>query len=588
MGAKRARAVTLAATLAWAAGTAAVALDGELASKVQQYNLSKLQDGTVYLNIDRAARAILGDGLSVRNEKGNATGVHPQLAPLVEALAERVPEGGAIHFGDLGRLIGERGPAFDLRRIRDRIAITGNAGIVLGGGQKGLQVLCGPNVEIRPSADGRSGPLEDLTMLFGHCGRISGDVKGSDFIAAVNGWASYAFKAEARIDDTLFLWFSRNWTFADYNAHLKDSAQEWWKKNCQAYFDLKGGGKGTRVYLMIETDYGNPGVGVWLRDCDGLAMYHGATERGSSQGPGCYYLQNCRNVQLGLRRIFPGSRGGGQSAMPAHGITVEGGSGNILHFLTDFSNSYEESLVNSDPRLQMWGTEFDFDTRGADAADILRFCYTPRNNVPQGANAGEAAKLADREAANWVRQRNQKSGLPDTPENVEKLKALIRSGRDQWWPLNATKGKKIKGGYIGSAQQVQDVAVDVALVDGAPAVTLRSVRNSQTARANGHILMNVKANGPLAFINDSNAHNDLYRKTFEQRDSKRVKPDGAVDLNWDANASAHELAPPNGWVHPFLFYNCTFGDRSYAYSLVNADMSANKQLAAVDLAPLAR
>lgn len=939
----------MALTLALGAGSTAWALEGDLAAKASQYTFQKMADGTVYLNAEKAARSILGDAKDTKEST---------LAELVIALAERLPEGAALHLGDLGALTGGRAPSLDLRKIKDKIVITGNGGIVLGGGQKGLQVLCGPSVEVKPAAEGRSGPLEDFTMLYGNCTRISGDVKHSAFIAAVNGWASYAFKADARIDDTLFLWFSINWTFADYNAHLKNPSKEWWKDNCQAYFDLKGGGKNTRVYLMVETDYGNPGTGVWLKDCDGLALYHGATERGSSQGPGCYYLQNCRNVQLGLRRIFPGTRGGGQAAMPTHAITIEGGSGNILHAFTDFANSYGESIVNSDPHLQLWSASFDYEAKGVDAPGIVRFAYTPLNNMPEGPNVEAAAAFAEKNAAKWVKDRNKKSGLPDTPENVDKLKALIKAGRDTWWPINArheetlvyggqdltksgaklggglklppppsipatdaprsfrplyftwepdfgkalldagadptgkkpsddafaqvmfglkadevarlheaifknndqaaydrlyprdtnvtkrvatvrrprldipagtfllshtlylasghggmlgagpdktllkftgditaikqigmcglanftvqggrtgvaitgvdhgapdgllaksyiagqnyynltfrdqtfagmhigfddpevmggaehdqnkyvnltfintgdygiffnngmldkwlclngtfvgqkkagisikhnnlihggvynssfkdidgpgidfmggnatlafrpyivmvdqcefvecgnakqaavdygycevaallrtkivTKGKKIKCGYTGAAQQVEDVTIDVALADPAdPAVVLRGVRNGQTARANGHIFRNVTASGPVAWINDANSQNEMYRKTLQRYQegrnapsanmpkpdgTEKVKDDGTVKLDWDVNPAAHELAPTNGWVHPFLFYGCTFGEKRYAYTLVNADVKANQVLAEVDLAPLAK
>lgn len=917
----------------------ALALDEAWQTKVKDYPLTTMPDGTPYLNLETAARAILGEG------------VKPAPAPLAEllvALAERVPAGGALHLGRLATLVGEQGPRLDLRRIQDNIVITGDGDIVLGGGQKNHQVLCGPGLEIRPPAEGRKGPIEGLTMLFGHCPRITGDVKGSDFIAAVNGWASYGFKAEARIDDTLFLWFSRNWTFADYNAHLKTPAKQWWKDNCQAYFDLKGGGQGSRIYLMIETDYGNPGVGVWLKDCDGLALYHGATERGSSQGPGCYYLQNCRNVQLGLRRIFPGTRGFDNGAMPAHAITIEGGAGNILHFFSDFANAYDASLVNSDPRLQLWGASFDFEAKGVDRPEILRFAYTPLNNMPVGTNVQEAARIADNEAAKWMTKRARRIGFTETPAMVEQLKDLIRRGRDWWWPLNATseetftfagrdltkgaegvrerlpappgipptdaprsfrplyftweagfgralldagadptgrkpsddafarvmfglpadevqrlykaivenqdktayatlfpanprqpnstkpsdavrrprvdvpagtflltrtlifgpgakgmigagpdktvlkftgagsvirqfnpcgfynfaieggrvgiditggdhggggllktayvagdnyynitfrgqtfagiqvggpdpevvggaehdqnkyvnltfdrtgdygiffgntmldkwlclngtftgqkkagisikfnnlihgglfncvfrdidgpgidfmggnpmltfrpyivmvdqcefsecgnarqpavdygygelmsftrvnistRGKAIKGGYIGAAQHLEDVAVDVKLVEGASAVTLRGVRNGATARANGHILKNVRAATPVAFVNDANAQNERFSKTLARHQAGAHTPSvnvppadaaKAVALDWDVNPSARALAPTNGWVHPFLFENCVFGDRTYAYSLLNVSTDAGRVLTEVDLAP---
>jgi len=151
-----------------------------------------------------------------------------------------------------------------------------------------------------------------------------------------------------------------------------------------------------------------------------------------------------------------------------------------------------------------------------------------------------------------------------------------------------TKSKKIKTGYIGAAQHMEDVIVDVELTDrNAAPIILRAVRNGATARANGHIIREVKANGPVAFINDANSQNEMYRKTLQMRQPEKIHSDGRLDLNWDINPAAHELAPPNGWVHPFIFYRCSFGEKAYAYSLLNADVNANKILAEVDLSPLA-
>lgn len=75
------------------------------------------------------------------------------------------------------------------------------------------------------------------------------------------------------------------------------------KSNTQLHFNLHGGGQGTRLYEMIETSYGNPGPTAVFENAKGLAIYHGSTERGSSQGPGVYHLKNCEGVQLGLRGI---------------------------------------------------------------------------------------------------------------------------------------------------------------------------------------------------------------------------------------------------------------------------------------------
>jgi hypothetical protein len=916
--------------------TQAEKLDPKLAEAVSKYAFTKMADGTEYVNLDKAVRALLKDQFVLKDDRGGEK-PNPQIVELAVALAERVPEGGAIYLGGLPT---ERG-AMDFRRVKRGVAISGGGdlGVILGGGQRDLQVILGPGVSIEPGVDGSKEPLRNLTMLFGNCTRITGGVADSSFVAAVNGWAAYAFKAAARVDNTLFLWFSVNWTFADYNAHLKNPDPEWWKKNCQCYFDLKGGGKNTRVYLMVETNYGNPGTGVWLENCDGLAMYHGATERSSAQGPGVYYLKNCRNVQVGLRRIFPGSAGGASAAMPTHAVTIEGGQGNTLHVFSDFAKSYQESIVNTDPKLQLWAASFDFETKGIDAADILRFCVTPLNNMPEGDKLKEAAALAEKNAEKWVNDRNKKSGQPVTQENIAALKDRIRAGRDAWWPINArheetflftgkdltkgiegvkgklppppsipatdaptnfrplyftwepdfgkalldagadptgkkpsddafaqamfgmkadevqrlyasvvksqdrdayaklypadpqnadkarplrrprldvpagtflltrplvfgpgtggmlgagpdkttlrvqsdsagikqigmcgfanftiqggrkgieitgadhngpdgllaksyvagrnyynltfrdqtfcgihvgcndvevmggaehdqnkyvnlkflntgdygiymnhgmldkwlllnaefvgqkkagvsikfnnlihgglfncrfaniegpgidfmggnpelrfrpyvvmldqcefiecgsatqpavdfgageltaflrtkivTKGKKVPCGYIGSAQHMEDVTVDVDLTEGGKAVLLRGVRNGETARANGHILRGVKASGAVGWVNDANAQNELYRKTLQARKPDLVKADGSLDLNWDQNPAAHELAPPNGWVHPFVLYDCAFGDKTYAYTLLNADVDKGAVKQEVDLSPLA-
>ena len=910
----------------WAANAPAGGLSPELAAKVSRYTFEQLPDGTPYLNCGKAVAAVLGPMNGLPNQQ--------TILAIATALAERVPAGGAIYLGQLpdGTL--------DLRRIKDHIAISsdGQTGVTLGGGQQDLQ-LFGVNANIQPGVDGDTRPLRRLNMLYGNIGRISGDVVDSSFVAAVNAWGSYGFRADARIDNSLFLWFSTNWSTEDYNAHLKSPEIEWWKKDCQVFFDLKGGGKNTRVYQMIETNYGNPGTGVWLENCNGLAMYHGATERASSQGPGVYYLHNCTNVQLGLRRIFPGTRGGGRSAMPSHAITIDGGSGNTLHLFTDYANAYQESLVNNDPKLQIWQSELDYEAKGVESPDILKFAFTPLNNVPEGDMKKAADAFAERNAAKWIGER-ARSGQPNTPENVEQEKALIKSGRDNWWPLNAkhedtfryagqdctqdvaklaaghklppppsipatnaprefrplyqtwerdfgqalldagadptgrtpsddafaqvmfgmkadeaakllkavweqqdksaydrlfpiipgkrerrvsrprvdipagtflltrtlllgpgsngmlgagpektvlkfqgdivgvkqtvwtglanltiqggrtglaitgidhndpdgmltksyvagqnfynitfrdqtfagihigwddpetmggaefdqnkfvnlkffhtgdygiyintsmldkwlclngefvgqhkagiavkfnnlihggvyncrfsningpgidfmggnptlcflpyivmidqcdftecgnatraavdygycelaaitrcaivTKTKEIACGLVGAAQQYEDVRIDVNLVGGGSALLLRAVRNGQTARANGHILRDVTANGPVNWINDVNAHNAGYRKTLEKYQALKLKADGTVDLNWDTNAAAHELAPPNGWVHPFLIYNSTLGGKRYAYTLLNVDVDHNKVLKAVDLSDLAK
>ena len=125
------------------------------------------------------------------------------------------------------------------------------------------------------------------------------------------------------------------------------------------------------------------------------------------------------------------------------------------------------------------------------------------------------------------------------------------------------------------------------LVDGGSAMALRGVRHGATARANGHLLRNVVANGPVTWVNDANSQNELDRETWQHL-GRDLNEDDSLPLRWDVNPAAGELAPPDGWVHPFIFYQCKSGDRSYGHTLVNADVGAGKALGEIDLAGMAR
>lgn len=899
--------------LAKTAGVTAGVLPPEMEQALDGASLETLTDGTVYVNAERVLRQVVGEEVFADRHR-------PQVEAAVRRLAERLPAGGAIHLGDL------KG-TFDLRGVQDGLCITGGRGtLLLGAGQKDLTVMRTASVQLT-GGDATRGPLRNFTALFTHVPKIECDVADSAFVAAVNGWARYAFEARARIDNTLFLWFSRNWTFADYNAHLAKPDPEWWKKNCQVKFDFQGSGRNTRVYLMIETDYGNPGVGVWIANADGVAFYHGATERGSSQGPGCYFLENCRRTQVGLRRIFAGSRGGARGAIPTHAITVQGGQGNVLHVLADMANAVEESLVNSDPELELWAVSTEFGARGLDGPEILRFAYTPRTAHLDASNRLVAAEMAEQRAQEWAEARAKTSGFPVTPDRVNWVKHLILSGREVWWPIHATDeqtlvwkgkdgvasdapasawtlppppsipatdaprtfrplyytwekdygralieagadptgqrpsddafarvmyggrsaeevarlieatragdeaaydalrppshpqrrdhrvsvgplevpagtfrltrtlwvggvhagiigagpertvlrfegdivgirqtqrgplgnltveggrvgvavtgadhgdkvpplaksyiagsdyfnlvfrgqsfagmhighedpsrmggaefdqnkfvgmrfektgdygiyfnnnmldkwlllnaefegqkkagisikfnnlihgglynctfrqidgpgidfmgghpflafrpyiimvdqcsflecgnerdpavdfgygelcaflrtdivttGKTIRTGFIGAPQHMEKVRVEVRTREPEPALVLRAVRHGATARANGHIVREVLASGPVAWTNDANAFNELYRRTFEVY-GRPMGRDGFAGLRWDVNAAAGHLAPTNGWVHPYLFYRCTFGEVRYDYALLNVDVDRNR------------
>jgi len=55
------------------------------------------------------------------------------------------------------------------------------------------------------------------------------------------------------------------------------------------------------------------------------------------------------------------------------------------------------------------------------------------------------------------------------------------------------------------------------------------------------------------------------------------------EINWDVNPAAHDLAPANGWTHPFLLYQCRFGDQEYRYSLLNVDTDRARIVQEIDL-----
>jgi len=394
-------------------------------------------DGTPYINAEKAVGEIMGleaEALATLHRRE-----WKHVSAVVNALTEAVPAGGSFHLGSL------RGD-FDLRKLADGVQVTGGhkqSRITLGGGQKDLELVFTSGLTIQEGLgeDGQK-PFRDSRFLLSISGqRILHPVEGCDWIAAVDAWGPHSAYANAPINDTLFLWFSTNWNFSDYNAHWGEPEKKNWAyDNAQVVWDLKGGGQGTRLYFMVETNYGNPGAGLWLENAKGLALYHGSTERPSADAPGQYVLKNCENVQLGLRRFFTALRGGHEPGSPDHALNIIGGRGNIIHILSSMDNSLEESFVNSDPELQVWSANTDFDVKGFDAPGILTFAFTPNMNVPiREENIALAKKIAEEQAPVWLKGRNRKSGLPDTPENLEILRERIRSGRDWWWPGNATE-----------------------------------------------------------------------------------------------------------------------------------------------------
>jgi hypothetical protein len=951
----------------------------------------RLGDGTVFVDAERALTRLFGGSLSAVPRE--------RISGAIVALAEGLPAFGAI---DLPRSV----PAgvLDFRGVADHVQITGGWGgrLILGPGQQGIQMF-GVGLDQQIAAAGPAGgapaatapapatasapasapdaayknvavldpaarPASDLLALFCEGAiRIDSDVRHCAWIAGANAFGRRTVTADARVDDCLFLWFGINWPFQDYNAHQDPkNAGRQWLGNAQMWLNCKGGGRGTRMYLMVETNYGNPGPGVVLEDCDGLALYNGTTERASSQVPGTYWLKNCRNVQVGLRGINAFSSWGPRGPDPAHDITIEGGSGNILHAMRLWGDASGPTAVNSDPNLQVWMAAFQFETRGLDSDGVLRFCCTPKHQYPTAEAVEKLKPQAHAWAERIVRQRKQDptperiaameqqiltgrqadapynatceetfvyggrdltAGVPvgagagagaatapaglaggrklppppsvpaanaprlDRPlaftQSAEFGKALLAAGADptgvkpsddafarltfdmtrdevekhygqlvaaaaewqaaharkdaaaekaamakinagvaQLWPFEpeakggkgrhvvrprievppgtfrltrpillwtngwfmgagpdktvlkadgdfavikqvvpgsvgnftveggrvglaitgadhdsplpaplksyvagasfynitfrnqtfagihlgtddatvmggaefdqdrfvglrfyntgdygiydnghmidkwlclgghfegqkkagialkftcvikggvygctfkdiagpaidlmggapqyayrpgivtvdqceflecgrsdaaavdlgyaelamlthsriVTKGKRILTGCIGAAQIYEDLAIDVSVADGAAGMTLRAVRNGATARANGHTLRDVRCSGPVAFINDANAHNDWFEPTQAKLGIGKGK-----DINWDTNDAVAKYPPPNGWVHPFVFYNTTFADKRYRYSLLNVDPAKNQVLKEVDLSSL--
>lgn len=419
------------------------------------------------------------------------------LAREIVALAESLPIGGAIHLPD-DVAVGE----LDFRHVADDVQVTGGTGgtLVLGGGQRGMQMLLsrldlrvdagmprpprrmrsdaiaarsGPRplgaarkgLVVRTAAAGyheqrvldpQARPLSDLLALFCE-GKIAvkENVRHCAWICGGNAFGMRTVTADARIDDSLFLWFGLNWPFQDYNAHLDPKrADRDWMDHVQMEMDLHGGGQGTRLYVMVETNYGNPGPGVVLRNAKGVALYQGTTERASSQGPGVYLLDNCEGVQLGLRGInaFAKVDHYFRCAIPTHDITIQGGRGNILHGVRFWGHSQEESIINTDPELRIWGCSFQYETKGIEAPGILRFAVNPGDQLPDGewltANHAGFAAYADWQVAEWRKMFKVPDG--DTAEKAFRSRCLraFERGRFHDVPLSARQEQTLVVGGV--------------------------------------------------------------------------------------------------------------------------------------------
>ncbi len=403
-------------------------------------------------------------------------------------IAESLPVGGALDLGEVAC------GTLDFRSVADEVQITGGREgcVCFGGGQHGMELLFSQlDQEVLPevsrdvskqnllrtdrliaarnwkfsqsdSFENKTAPMTDYLALFCSGGiRIKADVKNCAWICGDNAFGDHVVTAEARVDDSLFLWFGINWPFRDFNAHWTDSGKtDWIKRGAQMHFDLKGGGAGTRLYHMVETNYGNPGPGVVIENAKGLTMMQGSTERSSAQGPGVYWLHNCEEVLLGLRGInaFGGNSGEPRHADANRDITIEGGRGNVLYAMRTWNNANEVSLWNNAPGLQLWSVCSQYGHQGTEQA--LKFAVTPYYNKPTPEWLAKfdvkahALAIYEKRAAflkkDWEKKKTdaekkqQAFTLPEPVphESVDQLMAKIKTGRHVNCPgemdMNAT------------------------------------------------------------------------------------------------------------------------------------------------------
>ena len=153
-----------------------------------------------------------------------------------------------------------------------------------------------------------------------------------------------------------------------------------------------------------------------------------------------------------------------------------------------------------------------------------------------------------------------------------------------------TTGKSIACGLRAAAQIYDEVDVTANVPPGAAAVQLRAVRDGRTARANGHTVRRLTANGPLAFVNDVNARAEMYGPTLEkvvavntERQARGEDVPLPAGVAFGGNPLQTDRPPANGWRNPFFFHECRFGDLRLGQTLVNADTAAGAAATTIQL-----
>jgi hypothetical protein len=143
---------------------------------------------------------------------------------------------------------------------------------------------------------------------------------------------------------------------------------------------IKNATDGGKWLFAIEAEQGAHCPAVRVQDSERLQLYSGSTEGDNYQSGAIYYLENCREVVLGMRRFYSNHTGRGWSGAPLLSLSVSG-EGNIIHNLVDIGNPQSVSLSSTDPSLQIWQTFFEDDIRIE--AGTFQYMVTEQGMVDQ-------------------------------------------------------------------------------------------------------------------------------------------------------------------------------------------------------------
>lgn len=126
---------------------------------------------------------------------------------------------------------------------------------------------------------------------------------------------------------------------------------------------IKNATDGGKWLFAIEAEQAAHCPAVRVQNSSKLQLYSGSTEGDNYQTGAVYYIENSNDVVLGMRRFFSNHKGTGWSGTPGMSLVVDGGSGNIIHNLVDIANPATFSLASTDPKLQIWQSFFEDETK---------------------------------------------------------------------------------------------------------------------------------------------------------------------------------------------------------------------------------